>query len=137
MAAAILGELHDFAEPLKWLMLLGLVLLLTDLRFGIRASRHRGDDVRASRAVRRTINKAVDYICWVLLAGSIGATFGESFGVKILPILVMLVIYGVEINSCFSNYFEIKGSPLKVDVFKWFARKADIIEVEKHDEKSG
>ncbi len=131
VTATLLSGFYQFVEPLRWLLILGVVLILADLRFGIRASRVRGDYIRASRAVRRTINKAVDYICWVLLAGSLGATFGESVGVKILPILVMLVIYGVEINSCFSNYFESKGADLKVDIFKWFARKTDIIDLER------
>ncbi len=135
LTATVLSNFFDFAEPLRWLLLLGAVLIVVDLRFGLRASRVRGDDIRISRAIRRTINKAVDYICWVLLAGSLGATFGESVGVKILPILVMLVIYGVEINSCFSNYFEAKGSKVKVDVFKWFAKKVDIIEVEDPNKK--
>lgn len=133
VTATLFSGLYEFVEPLRWLLLLGLVLIVVDLRFGLRASHFRGDNIRTSRAVRRTINKAVDYLCWVLLAGSLGETFGESVGVHILPILVMLVIYGVEINSCFSNYFEAKGSHLKVDIFKWFARKTDIIEVDGRD----
>ncbi len=130
VAASAISGIYHFAEPLKWLFLLGAVLIITDLRFGIRASRVRGEDIRTSRAIRRSINKAVDYICWVLLAGSLGATFGESIGVNILPILVMIVIYGVETNSCFSNYFEAKGSDIHVDIFKWISRRVDIISPE-------
>ncbi len=133
VSATLLSSLFEFTAPLRYLMLLGAVLLIADLRFGIRASRVRGENIRLSRAIRRTINKGVDYLCWILLAGSLGATFGESIGVKILPLLVMIVIYGVEINSCFSNYFEAKGSHLRVDIFKFFARKTDIIEFD--DEK--
>lgn len=129
--ASTLGSIYAFARPLGWLFLLGMVLIVADLRFGLRASRARGEPIRASRAIRRTINKAVDYTCWVLLAGSLGATFGESIGVKILPVLVMIVIYGVETNSCFSNYFEAKGTNIKVDIFKWLERKSDIIDIEK------
>lgn len=135
VSATVLSALLESVEQLHWLMMLGVILIIADLRFGIRASRVRGEKIRLSRAVRRTINKAVDYLCWVLLAISIGATFGESIGVKILPILVMLVIYGVEINSCFSNYFEAKGAHFRVDVFKWFTRKVDIIEIERDDKK--
>ncbi len=130
VAATTLSGIYEFAVPLRWLLLLGVVLIITDLRFGLRASRKRGDTIRTSRAIRRTVNKMVDYICWVLLAGTLGAAFGESIGVHILPVVVMVVIYGVEINSCFSNYFESRGARLKVDIFKWIARKADIIEVE-------
>ncbi|MFR9522968.1 MAG: hypothetical protein SNH94_00145 [Rikenellaceae bacterium] len=135
VAATLLGNLYAFSSPLRWLLLLGAVLIIVDLRFGIQAARARGEAIRASRAIRRTINKAVDYICWVLLAGALGATFGESIRVTILPALVMLVIYGVETNSCFSNYFEARGTPMRIDVFKWFARKVDIIEVEKVEKR--
>ncbi len=134
VTATVLVNFYEFVEPLQWFLLLGAILLDADLRFGLRAARARGDDIRPSRAVRRTVNKAIDYICWVFLAGSIGATFGESIGVKILPMLVMLVIYGVEINSCFSNYFESKGKSIKVDIFKFFSKKIDIIEIDKKDE---
>lgn len=134
VTATVLSGFYEFAEPLRWLLLLGVVLIIVDFRFGLRASKKRGDPIRLSRAIRRTINKAVDYICWIFLAGSLGAAFGESMGTKILPILVMLVIYGVELNSCFSNYFEAKGSKVKVDIFKYFAKKTDIIEVSQTDE---
>ena len=45
------------------------------------------------------------------------------------------MVYGFEINSCYGNYFEAHGKKVKVNVFKLFAKKADIIEVEeKKDE---
>lgn len=135
VTASVLSGLFEFAEPLRWLMVLGCVLIVADLRFGIRAARVRGEKIRPSRAVRRTINKAVDYICWILLAGSIGATFGDSVGVHILPFLVMIIIYGVEINSCFANYFETKGTPLRVDIFKWVERKTPLPFVEEKEVK--
>ena len=64
-----------------------------------------------------------------------GATFGVSFGITTLPALVMLVVYGIEINSCFANYFEAKGKKIKVNIFKFFAKKSDIIEVEEEETK--
>lgn len=47
----------DFIEPLKWFLLLGLMLILADLRFGIAAAKKRGEKIRISRAGRRSINK--------------------------------------------------------------------------------
>ncbi|MFR9542362.1 MAG: hypothetical protein SNH27_09950 [Rikenellaceae bacterium] len=141
VSAVIMSSLYDFAYPLRWLLLLGAALIVVDLRFGIRASRVRGESVRTSRAIRRTVNKSIDYLCWILIAGALGETFGDSLGVKVLPLLVMLVIYGVEVNSCFSNYFEAKGSIFQVDIFKFFAKNMDIIEVgnspNKNDRKEG
>jgi len=78
----------------------------------------------------------VDYLCWILLAGALDKAFGIPFDIPLLPALVLLVVYGFEINSCYGNYFEAHGKKVKVNVFKLFAKKADIIEVEeKKDEK--
>lgn len=124
----ILTMLADFFEPLRWILLLALLIVFVDLRFGIRAARKRGEIIRTSRAIRRTFNKIVDYICWILLAGVIGEAFGEPFGVPLLPLIVLLVVFGCEINSCFSNYFESRGQTFKFNIFKFLARKVDIID---------
>ena len=74
VSVALSGML-DFLAPLKWLALLGLVLIIADLRFGVRAAKVRGETVRFSRAGRRTFNKTVDYICWLLLAAALDRAF--------------------------------------------------------------
>ena len=35
---------------------------------------------------------------------------------------MLVLIYGIELNSCFSNYFEARGIRKRVNVFKWVAR---------------
>lgn len=122
--------LIDFFAPLWWVLVTALVIILVDLRFGVAAAKKRGETVRFSRAVRRTINKMVDYSCWILLAGVIGEAFGDPFHIPLLPLILLLVIFGCEINSCFSNYFESRGKKVSVDIFKYFSKKVDIIEVE-------
>ena len=32
-----------------------------------------------------------------------------------------------EINSCFNNYFEARGSKLRINIFKWLKNKSDIM----------
>ena len=127
--AAIMGNLLDFMEPLKWFLLLGFVLIMADLRFGLLAAKVRGEKSRTSRAIRRTANKMIDYLCWIFVAGAMGKAFGMPFNVPILPAIVLLVIYGCEVNSCYGNYFEAHGKKIKINIFKFFAKKADIIEV--------
>jgi hypothetical protein len=124
-----LSAMIDFIAPLKWLALLGLVLIVVDLRFGIEAAKARGEVIRFSRAGRRTINKLVDYVCWIFLAGAIDKAF-IGFSIPLLPAIVLLVVYGVEINSCYTNYFEARGRKMKIDIFKLFKKKMDIIEIE-------
>lgn len=126
----------DFFEPLRWVLLLAIIIVCVDLRFGIRAARVRGEVIRTSRAIRRTINKIVDYACWILLAGVMGEAFGEPFGLPLLPLIVLLVIFGCEINSCFANYFESRGQKMKINIFKLFAKKTDIIEPEDINDKN-
>lgn len=136
MAAVALSEFLGFLHPLRFFLLAGAVLILADLRFGIEAAKARKEKIRKSRAGRRTINKMVDYLCWILLAGALDKAFGIPFDIPLLPALVLLVVYGFEINSCYSNYFEAHGKKVKVNIFKLFEKKTDIIEVEeKENEK--
>lgn len=129
--AVFLSGFFDFLAPLKWLALCGIVLIIADLRFGVMASKKRGEVIRTSRAVRRSVNKLIDYTCWVLLACALEHTFAQPFHIPLMPTIVMLVVYGVEINSIFANYFEYKGLNLKVDIFKWFKKKSnDLIDIE-------
>ena len=130
VAATAMSGMIEFITPLKWFMLLAVIIIICDLRFGIRAAKHRKEVIRTSRAIRRSINKVIDYICWILLAGGMGNAFGIPLDMPIIPATVLLVIFCVEVNSCFNNYFESIGKPFKVDVFKFFKKKTDIIEVE-------
>ena len=60
--ATIFSSLADGMESLAVWLLVAFVLIVADLRFGVRASKKRGEKVRGSRVVRRTINKLVDYM---------------------------------------------------------------------------
>lgn len=120
--AAIVAPLLDFYSKLIPFILLAIILIIVDSRFGCAASRKRGEEIRTSRKWRRAINKLVDYICWVTLAGMFGQTFGEISGIPILSALILLIVYGIEISSCFNNYFEAKGIKKKVNIFKLFNR---------------
>ena len=130
-----LADFLGYLEPIKWLVVCGIILVICDLRFGVMASKTRGEKIRKSRAVRRTINKLVDYTCWILLSVGIEYAFGLSLNIPLVPVFIMLVIYGVELNSIFENYFEYRGIKVKVNVFNWFKKKADIIDVETKDNK--
>lgn len=133
--ASYLAWAADLVSPIRWFLLAALALVLADLKFGIDAARHRGEVIRKSRAVRRSINKIIDYICWILVATSFGQAFGTPFGIPVLPAIVLLVVYGCEINSCFNNYFEAHGSRLRINIFKWFKGKSDIIAPDEGDDK--
>lgn len=144
-ATGLIATFWEFYKPLLPFLLLAGALVLADLNFGIAAARKRKrdaikkgqsyEDVRFSRAGRRTFNKLTDYICWVTLAGLFGQAFGNILGIPALAAIILLVIYVLELSSCFSNFFEARGIKKKVNLWKFFSKKLDIIEVEDKDEK--
>ena len=129
--------LLDFFIWAKWLLALAFLLTMADLKFGISASKYRNEIVKRSRAVRRTLDKITNYCLWIILAYTFGQAFGQPFGIDLLPLIILLVIYGVELESIYVNYFAAKGKKVKVNVFKFFSKKNDIIEVEEKEDNNG
>lgn len=127
--------LLDFFIWAKWLLALAFLLTMADLKFGISAAKYRNEIVKRSRAVRRTLDKITNYCLWIILAYTFGQAFGQPFGIDLLPLIILLVIYGVELESIYVNYFAAKGKKVKVNVFKFFSKKNDIIEVEEKEDK--
>lgn len=120
--AAVISPLVDFYAKLLPFIMLAVVLIAIDSRFGISASRKRGETIRTSRAIRRAINKLVDYICWVTLAGMLGQTFGTVLHIPLLSVIVLCVVYSIELTSIFNNYFEYKGINKKFNALKFFSK---------------
>jgi hypothetical protein len=138
MMAVTLAPIMEQFYSLRYFFLLLPVLIIVDLVFGVKAAKVRGERIKRSRAVKRTINKFVDYVCWLLLAGSLGLVFGEPFHIPILPIVVMAIVVSIELESCVVNYFEYKGKKIKFNWRKLFGKKAEeildgIIEENKDD----
>ena len=127
MAAAI-SPFVEFYQALWPYLVLAVVLIIADTRFGVEASIKRGEQFRPSRMIRRAINKFVDYICWITLAGVVGNAFGSVFGIPILSAVILFVIYAIELTSCFNNYFEFKGIKKKINIWKLLG-KQDLSEV--------
>ena len=128
--AALISPLIDFYSGLVPFLILAILLIIIDSRFGIKASKKRGEKVRPSRMWRRAINKLVDYICWVTLAGMIGQTFGTRLGVPLLSVIMLCIVYGIELTSIFNNYFEYKGVAKKFNGLKFFSKIFNKPEIE-------
>lgn len=121
---AVLGAaIVDFYSHLGWWLLLASGLILLDLRFGIKAARVRGEEIRFSRAWRRTINKSVDYLGWVTVAEMLSRTFGVTLGEPLVSKGVLFVVYLIELSSCLNNYFEYKRLPWRIEPYKWIKEK--------------
>lgn len=120
--AAVLSPFVDGWQRIIWFLILAIILILGDLRFGIAAARKRGEHIRPSRAVRRSLNKLVDYICWLSIATVVGINFGTVFGLPTLSVIIMAVVCVIELSSIVDNYFEYKGIKKKINVIKLLAR---------------
>ena len=120
--AAVISPMVDFYENLAPYLMLAIVLIIVDSRFGIKAAIKRGEKIRSSRKWRRAINKLVDYICWTTLAGLMGQTFGVSFHIPIMSAIVLCIVYGIELTSIINNYFEYKGVEKKFNGWKFFTK---------------
>lgn len=129
----------DFYRSLTPFIILAIVLIIADSRFGVEAAQKRGETIRQSRKWRRAINKLVDYICWISLAGVFSNTYSNILGIPMLSGIVLLIVYAIELVSCFNNYFEFKGIPIRLSMTTifthWFKKvsKSDVDIIEKKD----
>ncbi len=145
-ATGLLTVFYEFYQPLMPFLVLALVMVLVDLNFGIAAAKRRRreaiknnqpfEDVRLSRAGRRTINKLTDYICWVTLAGLFGQAFGTFLGIPTLAAGILVFVYGLELSSCFANFFEARGKKVKVNIWAFLKGNSRIIEFEEEPIKT-
>ena len=135
------GELLDVVFDLRYMMLLSLVLILADFWWGHSESMKRyheavlaNDKVgiekykwKKSRAIRRTANKIVDYITYLLIGAFLGLAITEPLGWG-NHVYAAIAGLGVgclaEIASVVGHYCYVKfGIEIKViDVWKLLVR---------------
>ena len=104
-------ECYDIMFNLRWMVLLAFALILADLWFGISASKVKGIEIRRSRAGRRTLNKTIDYLCYILLGALIGKAIGEPYGLNPLTVSIttMILCYCFEIDSIYNHICTLHG----------------------------
>ena len=137
--ASVLSPFIEGWQQMLWFLILAIILILGDLRFGIAAAKKRGERIRPSRAVRRSINKLVDYICWLSIATVVGINFGTVFDVPLLSVIIMAIVCIIELSSIIDNYLEYKGIKKKVNLIKLIAhifRRPEIEDVLESTEKT-
>lgn len=130
----VLQDVFIFFRFASVFVLLAFVLTVADLKFGIEASKARKEKIKRSRAVRRTMDKISSYILWILIAYLFGKAFGQNW--TAYPMLA--IIYGIELESIYVNYFAIKGRKIKAKInFTSLVNSAkDIIDIEDSDENN-
>lgn len=108
------GEVQALFWDMRWLIVFCVVLIIVDLKFGMENSIVHQEKIRKSRAVRRTVNKFIDYMCWLLFAGVLGLAIGEPLGVShnIVSSAVMVLACVAEIDSIVQNFCEAHDYPV-------------------------
>jgi MFS family permease len=138
-AASVLSPFIEGWQQMLWFLILAIILILGDLRFGIAAAKKRGERIRPSQAVRRSINKLVDYICWLSIATVVGINFGTVFDVPLLSVIIMAIVCLIELSSIIDNYLEYKGIKKKVNIIKLIAhifRRPEVEDVLESNEQN-
>ncbi len=137
----------------RWMFLFLILLILADFRYGwgecskrFAEAQRKGDTVlmdsyrwRTSRAIRRTLNKFVDYTVIVF----IGLLFGQAF----LPRVGVEYIWGAwamamcvcvcEANSFFGHFFYLHGIVVEKRTVKGFVRAFAVSLARKKNEDIG
>lgn len=101
--------LYEVIADMLPFLIVAVIVILVDLIFGIRAAQHRKEEVRYSRAFRRTVSKMFEYVCWVTLSSSLAVAFK-------FPALEWIILGAVilnEIVSIASNWCEVHGIRIK------------------------
>lgn len=130
----------EFYKDLMPYLILAVVLVLVDLRFGTKAAISRGETVRTSRKWRRTFNKLIDYLCYDTWAGLFGSVFtpdllgSADITSHRVASMFMLVIYVIELSSIINNYFEYKGINKKFNIAGFISDLFKVPDIKKYIE---
>lgn len=67
-----------------------------------------------------------------------GQAVGAPLEIPILPVIFMLIIIGVELESCLMNYFAAHDKNVKINIWKIFGKKvSESIDVKQEEKENG
>ena len=127
------SELETLVYDLRWLIALSFALIIADFWLGISESKLIGKEIRKSKAWRRTLNKVVDYMCYLMVAGLLGKAIGEPMGLDALKVasVVMLLTCAWELDSIYGHICVLNGAEKDFSIRKFiigiFKRKSEAI----------
>ena len=139
MGLLLMGnELVAIIYDARWLMLVITACVVADFRYGWGESHKRyakakdkGDKIvmsqyrwRTSRAVRRTVNKLVDYLIWVCLGMFTGYAILKPLGADYTlgGIVATTIAVGCEAKSFIGHFFYLHGVRIEEKSVKGFLR---------------
>lgn len=108
IASAFVRE--SLSHMIPWLIVT-LAVIVCDLAFGIRKSKMMSEEVRFTRACRRTMGKIVTYFSFVCMVCMINTASGGEYGIDKWSCLFVCFL---EFCSIVSNILKPKGYSLNV-----------------------
>lgn len=75
---------------------------------------------------RRTMNKILDYSCWIFVAYACRNSVGVIFGVPVVSTGIVLYVYLNELASAGNNYADYKGLKKRINIWKLVSGRHDI-----------
>ena len=106
-------ERLDYPRRVQRVCRVGHCIYVCDLCFGVRKSMLMKEEVRVSRAVRRTMGKMVTYFSFVCMVCMINVAAGNDYTIDRWA---CLLVCGIEFLSIISNILKPKGYTLNVKV---------------------
>jgi hypothetical protein len=105
------GELTTLIYDLRWAVALCASLIIADLWLGCRTASMMGKAVRKSRAIRRTANKFVDYLMYMLVAAMIGMVVEQMGWWTHTTVALFGIMLGCfcEIESIWGHWAKLHG----------------------------
>ena len=148
-----MGELVTVICEARWMLLAILACVLADFRYGWGESSKRyneakknGDQLqmiqykwRTSRAIRRTINKLIDYLIWVSIGVFIGMAVLKPFGVDYMMggIVATIIAIACEGKSFIGHFFYLHGVLIEEKSIKGFIKAFVVAFAKKKNEDLG
>lgn len=115
---------------LRWMIICSIFLIFADLWWGCSESRKRFKEtnkeeykIRLSRAGRRTMNKFIDYMTYLLVGCAIGLAIMEPLELMshtVTSALGLLLGCALELNSIYGHICYVKGKEKKFDFIEFF-----------------
>lgn len=149
LSAEMIAVFYD----MRWMLLLIALCVIADFRYGWGESSRRyseavrkGDKLmmvqyqwRTSRAVRRTMNKLIDYLIWVVVGMSIGMAILEPIGVNHIfgGVVATAIAVTCESKSFFGHFFYLHGVNVEQKTLAGFFKAFFISLLKKKNEDLG
>lgn len=139
VTAAAVAFLQKTVMTMIPFFLPAIFLVALDLHLGIKAAKHRykkykrdADRVTFSRALRGTVGKCFEFLCWIIIASSLTVAFEQAW----IEWATLGLVYANEIASVIGNYLCTKDiefsllafiKNLLVFVTRWIGNKIGIV----------